>query len=99
MNLRMVSIPEDRWTDLIKAETRLKQLLHDHPELEKGEKLTATAKRYKAAFAKFVERTDQVLSSPELVGIFQYAYVHGYKYTGPSLHLDIAAAKKQLGIK
>jgi predicted translin family RNA/ssDNA-binding protein len=94
-----VSIAEARFQELTEKEKKLEALLTAYPELQSGQKLTPTAKRYKEAFAKFVERTDQVLSSAELVGIFQYAYVHGYKYTGPSLHLDIAAAKKQLGIE
>jgi len=94
-----VMIAESRFRELVEKEKKLDALMAAYPELISGHKLTPTAKRYKTAFAKFVERTDQVLSSPEIIGVFQNAYVHGYEYKGPSLHLDIAAAKKLLGIK
>lgn len=92
-----ITVSEERLCALVEAEDRLEALLARYPELILGQKLTPAAKRYKEAFTKFVERTDQVLSCPELVGIFQYAYAHGFEYKGPSLHLDIAAAKKLLG--
>ena len=91
-----IAISEERWVQLITAETKLSQILHDHPELTEKKKLTPAAKRYKEAFKKFVDRTDQVLACPEIVAIFTVAAMHGCEYNGPTLAKDILDAKKLL---
>lgn len=94
-----VIITEDRFQDLVNKEKRLAELLAAYPEVEKGQKITPALKKTKTAFAEFVRRVDEVLSSPEIAGVFQIAHVHGCPYKGPSLAKDILAAKKALGVK
>lgn len=95
--MSVVTISEERFSELIKSDTRLSQILAAYPELESGQKLTSAAKKYKTAFVAFVKRVDEVLSSEDFKGIFQIAYVHGFEYKGQSLAQDIKNAKKLLG--
>lgn len=94
-----IFVQENRYLQLIEKEKRLHSILAAYPEIESGQKLTSMAKKYKSAFAIFVNRVDEVLSAEEFVGIFQIAYAHGFEYKGQSLAPDIANARKLLGIK
>lgn len=91
-----VSITEERYQELIGKEMHLDGILKAHPELETTMKLTPTAKKYKVALEEFVERVNQVLNSDHMKDMFQIAYVHGFKYKGESLALDIVKVKKLL---
>lgn len=92
-----IVITEGRYQELKDKAARLDSLLAAYPELQDSQKLTPAAKRYKNALEAFVKRVDKVLSSAEMVGIFQVAAIHGCDYKGPSLAQDIADAKKLLG--
>jgi hypothetical protein len=94
--MSQISVDENRYVELLEKERKLDAIVSAYPEIEDGQKLTSAAKRYKAAFSKFVDRVDQVLSSDQIKGIFQIAYVHGFKYKGESLAQDILDAKKLL---
>ncbi len=95
---RGVHIDESRLLELIDKEKRLESLLVAYPELENGEKVTPTAKKYREAFATFVGRVELVLSSQEMLGVFTLAHIHGINYSGPNLAEDIVKAKALLKI-
>ena len=91
-----VIITEERFKELTEKEKKLDTLMATYTELKSGHKLTPAAKKYKLALEEFVERVDKVLSSEDMIGMFQIAYVHGFKYKGESLAPDIIKVRKLL---
>lgn len=92
-----VMISDARYAELTGKEMQLEALLASYPELTECQPPTRATKKYKVAFAAFVKRVDEVLSSEEIKSMFQIAYIHGFTYKGPSLAKDIELAKKLLG--
>lgn len=86
----MIQISEERYQQLINAENTLKDLGNRKP------RLTPVSKKYKEALQKLVNKVEEVGTHPSFIGMFQIAYAHGFKYDGPSFHLELTEAKKVL---
>lgn len=92
----MIQISESRLLELIDKENKYNSLVLKHEDLEKYQKLTPAAKRYKKAFETFLANVEEVLNSEEFKSIFQIAYIHGFQYKGKNLAPAIEEAKKVL---
>jgi hypothetical protein len=92
----MIQISEERLKELIDSELALKYYLNKYPELAKGEKLTATAKRYKKALESLVTQVEEVCNHPSFKSVFEVSYIHGINYDGPTFGDALAVAKATL---
>lgn len=87
-------IGEERLVELIEKERKLEELLSTYPELLEERRPTPAARRYKNALSTLIAKVEDVLKNDSFKGIFQVAYIHGCKYTGPNLAKALAEAKK-----
>jgi hypothetical protein len=92
----MIQISEDRLAQLIEAEKTLKGFLDRFPELANGNKLTPTAKRYRNALEKLVDKIEEVCDHDSFKGVFEVSYIHGFKYDGPTFTESLKEAKALL---
>lgn len=91
-----VKISEERYQELLRSEKKLEIVLAAYPEFDKGYKVTPAVKRYKSALESLAAQVEKVMTSKELASIFEIAYVHGFKYSGPTFVEEMNKVNKLL---